>query len=175
MKRRRGYTLVEMVLVIGALSAVLGLCVAVIGALMTLDRAGRARLNEGATLARLARQLRQDARAASKGEVTGRRQVPDRRLVLTLPDDRVVGYEWSAGRLLRTERAPGGPERRESFRLPLRGAPRFRVAEDGGATWVSLVFERKPGEAPLIPAHDYRVEARLGKDRRLAERGGKAR
>ncbi len=143
MNRRPGYSLIEMVLVIGALSVVLGLCVGTIRGLITLDRSGRARVNEEAALSRLARQLRQDARGALSGRLVGEKD-KTAQLDLRLSSEQVVEYRWVDGRVTRTKRGPGKTERREVYRLPNRAKPRFQVGDEAGQTWVSLVLERKP-------------------------------
>ena len=55
-----GFTLIETVLVVGAISVILGLCGGLLHVMLRLDRAGRAHLVETATVGRLARQFRQD-------------------------------------------------------------------------------------------------------------------
>ncbi len=171
MRRRRGYSLIETLLVISAMAVVFGLCASMIHGLLRLDRAGRARLNEAATLSRLARQFRQDVRAASTSRSSGKDD-PRQELVLSVPPDRAIEYRWSKGRVLRAERAPGRADRHETYRLPDRAAPRFQVLDEHGVVWVSLGLDRKPDIASLIPSRGYRVVARLGKDRGQARAGG---
>jgi type II secretory pathway component PulJ len=166
MKNRAGYSLIEMVLVIGALSAVLGLCVGTIRGLVTLDRSGRARLTEEATLSRLARQVREDVRAARSGIVTGAND-KNSQLDLRLSAGQVIEYRWAVGRLTRTRRGPGKTESHEAFTLPHRANPRFKVSDEAGQTWVTFVLEPKADVAPLERQREFLVEAWLGKDHRL--------
>ena len=84
----RGYSLVEMVLVIGGLSIILGLCGSLLHTLLRLDRSGRESINDSTTLGRLARQFRRDVRsshAAKPGDPGS--------LELTRPDGPSVSYQ----------------------------------------------------------------------------------
>lgn len=168
MSKRRGYSLVEMVLAIGALSVVLGLCVASIRGLITLDRANRARLNEGVTLDRLGRQFRQDVRAARSARAVNEPGKTSR-LELQLPPNRVVEYHWDGGKVVRAERSPGSGERREPYRLPNRKPPKFQASEAAGQSWASLVIGRKASPASLEPEREFRAEAWVGKDLRWTQ------
>lgn len=168
MTKRAGYSLVEMVLAIGALSVVLGLCVASIRGLITLDRANRARLNEGVVLDRLGRQFRQDVRAARSARAVDDPGKTDR-LELQLPPSGVVEYHWDGSRVVRVERSPGTSDRRETYRLPNRKPPKFQASGAAGQMWVSLVIERKAGPASLEPEHEFRAEAWVGRDLRWTQ------
>lgn len=171
MMRRRGYALLELMAVMTLLATIFGLCVTTIHGLLRLDRAGRARVQEATALSRLGRQFRQDVRAASAGRSPGKDKL-GAAVELTVPPDRIVTYRWTAGRLLRDERAPGRPEAHEAYRLPDRIAPRFQVLDESGIMWVTLEIDRKPDVARLFPARTYRAEARLGKDRLHVAAGG---
>jgi hypothetical protein len=169
--RRRGYMIVELLLVLTALVIVFGLCVGLIHSLLRLDRAGRDHLAEATTRGRLARQFRQDVRAASRSSLSEGPAPPLGRLELEAPDGRVVVYEPGDGRLLRIERAGDRQVRREEYRFPSRAAAQFRSRREDGASFVILTLRRKGG-ATSGPQRESDYEALLGRDARLARRQG---
>lgn len=160
----RGYSLIEMVLVIGAVSVVLGVCATTLIGLFRIDRAGRAAVNDATTLARLARQFRQDVRAA--GGAKRLDDKPDRTgLELTRADGESVVYRVEGKRLVREDRRGDRVGARESYATERLGPVAFGVEEP--RVWATL--SRRPGEGRALPKPEVRVEARLGKDRELAE------
>ena len=72
-RRRRGYALIEVMVVITITAVMLGLCAGMIHLLMRLDRSGRSTAEEAADLARLARDFRADAHASSPVDPPGDR------------------------------------------------------------------------------------------------------
>jgi len=64
--RRGGYAIIELLIVMTSLVVIFGLCVALIHALLKLDRSSRAHLAEASTRDRFVRQFRSDARARSR-------------------------------------------------------------------------------------------------------------
>jgi hypothetical protein len=155
-KGRRGYSLVEIVLVIGGVTIVLGMCGVLTHALLRLDKGGRAWLADASTDARLARQFRKDARSATASAPAG-----DDGISLTSPGPREVVYTYGAGRLTRTESSAGEVRSRESYVVGRKGGARFQV-EDGFAR---LTLGRTSGGAEGLARPALVVEARLGKDR----------
>ncbi len=170
--RRRGFSLVEMVVVISAMAVILGMCVGLIHALLTLDRIGRAHLAEVAARGRLARQFRQDVRAASRAEPVRDRDGRAAALRLDRPDGPPVEYRAGPGRLDRDERPAGdAPVRRETFRLRATGAARFEVRDEQGDTFVGLLVPDGSAFGPAGGPRESRIEALLGRDRRLSGLG----
>ena len=131
MRHRRGYALIEMVLVMTTLVVIFALCVGLIHALLRLDRACRAHLNKAATRDRLARQFRQDARASGQSTPDAKVAAFSDHLEMVRLDGRVVRYQTRANDLVRTERRGDQTIREESYRFPARGPIRFRVHDDG--------------------------------------------
>ena len=153
---RRGFTLVEMIVVIGGITIILGLCAGLLHTLLRLDRSGRESLNDTNTLARLARQFRQDvraSRAAKPGDAGS--------LALTRPDGPDVSYRVQGARLVREERAGEKVVRREAYAVARIGPLRF---ETEGA-FVRLIAARRPTNPLAPPRTAVGVEARLDKDR----------
>src|SRR5262249_7667548 len=73
---RRGYSLVEIVLAMGAVAIVLGLCAGLLHVLLRLDRTGRTHLVESATIGRLARQFREDVHASRRAVASAAGDAP---------------------------------------------------------------------------------------------------
>ena len=163
----RAYALIEMVLAIGSIAIVLGLCAGLLHVLLRLDRTGRAHLVETATIGRLARQFRQDVHAARQARIDGG---PDgaANLDLKLAGDRRIVYEARERALLRTEQQGTTVQRRESYTLPFCRAGRFRVRAGDGKVWVSLELVRAIASAgetsPESLRHDLQIEALTDRD-----------
>jgi hypothetical protein len=165
---RRGYALMELLIVITALMIMLGLGVGLIHALLKLDRAGRAHLTEVTTRGRLARRFREDVRAASRVEAT--RDQSGRAVTLHLehPDGPPVAYRAEPRRVVREQ--PGEDKesqtRREVYRLRGPGSPRFDVGDDG---FIGLLLPDASSFAPADDRREFRIDARIGKDPRPAQ------
>jgi prepilin-type N-terminal cleavage/methylation domain-containing protein len=171
---RRGFTLAEMLTVIGALGVALLLCAGLTRALLRLDRAGRDRLAEGTSLGRLARDFRADAHAATAAATrpepgdgpNPRAPRPESRrplrLDLTRPDGRTVEYRVRDGALVRTVRDRGDVDGEERYRLPGRTTARLDARDEGGRTMASIAFDLAPGESGESLLQGLRVEAVVG-------------
>jgi type II secretory pathway pseudopilin PulG len=85
--RRRGYSLIECLVLITVMSLLIGLSAGTIQLLLKLDRAGRTASEEAVALARLARDFRDDAHEAAPVDPPGRS--PDR-IVLPLGESKTV-------------------------------------------------------------------------------------
>ena len=92
-RARRGFTLVELLVVIGGVAVTLGMCVALIQSLLRLDRGARLHLAETSAVGRIGHQFRQDVRAASRAKEDASRL----ELALAAPDERIVEYEERTG------------------------------------------------------------------------------
>ena len=156
-----------MVLAIGAVAIVLGLCGGLLHVLLRLDRTGRAHLVETATIGRLARQFRKDVHAAREPRAGGDAGAAAN-LDLALSGDRRIVYEARERALVRTEHHGATVERRETYTLPFCRDSRFLVRGTDGQVWVSLELRRaiaKENETgPRSLRHDLQIEALAGKD-----------
>lgn len=159
--------MVEMILMVTALTVVLGLCTGLIHVLMRLDRVARSHLAEATTLGRLADRFRLDVRTADRAKAG---EAQPNHLELTGHGGLVVDYLVRDGRILRTEHDGPRLVRQEAYRLPSNATPRFHVREEEGAVFVVLELERRPvlgGDGPLRRAEYL---ALLGRDARLTRR-----
>jgi hypothetical protein len=154
-----------MVLVIGAISLVLGLCASVLSGLFKVERGGRAALADATTLSRLARQFRKDVRAAAAVKRSGGGSSG---LELSGPDGAAIVYRVEGGRVLREDRRGVTVRARESFAAERLGPVSF--GDDSGMVWAA--FARRAAASPGPARPEVRVEATLGKDRGTAEPTG---
>ena len=163
--RRRGFTLIEVVLVVGAVAVATGLCAGLLRVLLRLDRVAKSHALETATVARLARQFRQDAHAGS-GQPAGNENEPATKLELALPGGRSVLYEAHERAVARSQRLGAAIERRETYNLPYCRDPRFAVRRENGRAWAILQLPQNlDGNASARAG--LRIEALTGRDWRL--------
>lgn len=165
-KSRRGYSLVEMLVVIGVMSAVAGVAVGILHSILSVNHAARQGLIEQSALARLAETFRADARAAD--ELTGGKSG---KWELKRSDGPSVEYRLEADRLTRRGQTSAGGPTVEDFLLPKGAAvtiEKMNQKDVGGAAMLTLTVE--PGTAddgrPRSATRGLRVEAQLGRDRR---------
>src|SRR5689334_610049 len=90
---RRGFSMIEVVLVLGGVSIILGLCAGLLHVMLRLERAGRLHLAETVTVGRLAHQFRQDVHAALRARPAVQDESLAAKLELVLPAARQVDYE----------------------------------------------------------------------------------
>jgi prepilin-type N-terminal cleavage/methylation domain-containing protein len=165
--RRRGYALVEVLVVMTIVATMLTLCAGMIHLLLKLDHANRSGSEVAADLSRLARDFREDAHASGSVDPPG--QAVDR-LTMPIADKKTVEYQIRPKDILRTVREGEKVRRYEVYRTPARAVVRIERTNDGPRTFLCLVIDR-----PLDGRDDslyryYRIEAELGKDRRMTPR-----
>jgi hypothetical protein len=157
-RKHGGYALVEMVLAIGAVAIVLGLCGGILHVLLRLERTARSHLTETATIGRLARQFRQDVHASREANSSGGENGPAPKLELTLPGDRAIAYEMRPRALVRRERQGASTLRYETYVLPLCREGDFVVQAQGAKVWVRLRLRRGPENEAATGANSPRQE-----------------
>ena len=167
--QRRGYALIEMLVVISGMAILFGMSVGMIHMLLRLDRGNRARLGEKTTISRLAQDVRRDAHMA--GEARGIESKGRTGVALDLGEGRVVEYVDEDGRLVRHEAAGTGTPKHEVYRLPSRGRSRIALREEGPQRWLVITLEPSTKSMDSLPARPIVVEASVGKHRRLADLG----
>ncbi|WP_422930350.1 hypothetical protein [Singulisphaera sp. PoT] len=168
MKRRRGYALIEMVIIIGAIALLFGLCVGLIHTTMRLDRAARSHINEVMTVDRLARRFREDSRSARSWKASKDEKTRLDRLELDSVDGRAIQYQAQAGKLSRIERKGDAAPKSESYRLQRKGSVGFAILDDKPIKFAVLTIPvQSPGTSAVL-----KIEAQLGKDMRLVNAEG---
>jgi hypothetical protein len=157
-----------MVLAIGSVAIVIGLCAGMLHVLLRLDRTARSHLVETTTIGRLARQFRQDIHAAREANPSAAGNGPAAKLELVLAGDRSITYETRDGSLLRREHRGDTAGRLETYRLPYRREGAFVVQPQDGKVWVQLRLRRSPESDAASGAsgrrQDVAIDAHLGRD-----------
>ncbi len=157
--RRPGYSLIEMLTVLGGFMAILAVCMGMMHQLMKLDRGQRDHTVSARQQFELTRALRDDIHRG-----TGSPDVQEATLKLSLTDGSDVEYRPDGAALLRTQTAKGLSTRRERFALAAGTAGRFEKSERSGRVWIRYeTVAAKKGE--LSPSGVVApVEAILGRD-----------
>jgi hypothetical protein len=156
-----------MIVVITIVTVMLGLCAGMIHLLLKLDRAGRTSSDLAADLARLARDFRADAHAASTVEPAGQ---PLSSIKLTLEAGKTVEYLVRPSDLLRTLREGDKVRHYDVYRRPPKSAVSIELTREGSTTFAGLVIDRPPNGVDDSLYSNLRIEAEIDKDRRLTRR-----
>ena len=179
MKRRHGYTLIEMMVVLAVGSVLSGVAVALIVALLRSESGARDHIHQSAVQSRLADQFRRDVHAADAIDAD------DSGLVwtFTLGRGRTVTYRIEANRLERSETAEKDTQRQETYALPPDHTARLDMPEPADSPIVGLsiiptakTLDAKPRatvrfEALLAADHRYEISTDAGNDEETAEEG----
>jgi type II secretory pathway pseudopilin PulG len=171
MTNRRGLSLIEMVAALGSIAILAGLGVTLIHSLLRVERSERASLAQQNNLARLSREFRQDVRGAHATEPAGDGAETLASILLKSSDQETVEYRIKGESIVRTRRHAEKIVRTETFKLPSVGTARLTVSGSSGQTVVSLLVDRKAGKRGEGDSREFRVDARLGRDRRFVGAG----
>ena len=166
--RRSGYSLIECVVFLTAVSIILGLSATLIHNLLKLDRTDRQRADAAEMVAALGQSLRNDAHASTKaGDVT------PAKLALGFDDGRSVVYQVEPTRIVRTLKRSDKTTHYDVFNLPRRVSAKLEKRGDASSgESLAIVLDEKdePGRAAEGPYRKFSIEANLGTDPRpLAE------
>jgi len=198
MRKRLGFSLIEMVTVIAVTSVLMAIAVGLLHTLFSFQQGGQERFRQRLTLDRLARQFREDVHAASglTAEGVGSlshvgadvpepskplapdvEKTPDPLLRgrkkspgwrLQLAGGRTIQYSVAGDALARIEREGDKPVAREWFPLPPGAKVEMKLREDGKAALASLRIVVGGEPSGIAPPPALLVEAVLGLDRRFA-------
>ncbi len=162
----------ELMVVISAVSVLMTIAAGLVFQMLKIGQGERAGVVAASSLDRLARDLRDDARASA-----GPADLGPARLALALPEGMSVEYELGARQALRTVRKGGKVEHREQYRWPRGTIGRFESSRDDARPVIALVLAPDPAAGPAKsadpPYRAFRIEAVPGRDARLG--GGGAR
>ena len=175
LRARCGISLIEVVVVMGIASAMLGLAVTTIHLLMRSEHNATRMVWYGTSLARFSRTLRHDVHAATAAQVRAPVNDNAARLELTLPEEVVVTLTIEDNRINRVETAAGDVLRRETFHFPPASSIRFEHQRQ--PELVSVVIDRpasphvRGGGAgnSRLPTRRLRIEAVVARDHRFVE------
>lgn len=167
MSGRRGFSLLEILVVMAGMSMVLGVCISLIYGLLRMERSGRAILAEGQVTARMARDFRRDLRAAQSVDLGSVASGQARQAVLRLPGKRTVEYRAEKRQVIRTVSEENEIRGREVYRLNRSGRAHFDREKGSTSTIVRLVVDSAPGSAGSGTEASCVIEAILGRDARF--------
>jgi prepilin-type N-terminal cleavage/methylation domain-containing protein len=169
MNRRRGYTLIEILVVLATSGALLAVGLGVLHLLVRLEHDARDEVRQQTTLDHLADQFRRDAHAAVRlaGLEAPQRDDPPRGWQFSLGESRAVQYRAERGELVRTESVGDDVIRRESFVVPAEATVSIELAgEAPGIVRLRIIPE---GTQPPALWRGTCVDAELAKDRRFLQ------
>jgi prepilin-type N-terminal cleavage/methylation domain-containing protein len=158
---RRGYSLIEIIVVLTIGTVVVGIGVGMLHLLLRTEQSGRDRVPQARAVARLAEQFRSDAAAAMR-QASGS---PPGEWRFVLPENRLVTYRALPGEVQWDERLAGKLLRRESYLLPGGSSAAISVQGKAAPAMASLVIVNDG--PPPAAGHEMRVIAVLGKDHRF--------
>ncbi len=157
---RRGFTLIEMLVVITGVSVLLGVCAVTIQLLMRVSSDAQARRSASVALGRLAEQFREDVHGSDDAQIP-----PSGGLRLSRRPGVTITYTAREGRVERVEAAGSQASRYETYALGKGGSAAFRRRDDGPRRFLSLVVSRNVGTGRPDPPRPIEILALLGKDR----------
>jgi prepilin-type N-terminal cleavage/methylation domain-containing protein len=166
---RRGYSLVEMTVVMTVGAILLGIAVTLLGALLQADRSGRAHIERNTTLGRLADRFRRDVHAGRGQPVAEKNKAGELTWRFDLDGACSVLYMAGLDEMVRQERVGKTILRQESYALPEDHRATIAVDGSAGSRIVSLTIA--PTESSLRPGHEIRIDALVGRDHRFAKAG----
>jgi prepilin-type N-terminal cleavage/methylation domain-containing protein len=161
MTPRRGFTLVELVVVMTAVAVILTATSVLMHFVLQMDTEVRQRTHTVATVGRLAEQFRRDVHQA-RGEavLAGDHHAAE----LHLPGGRIVKWRVDEQRrLIRTEQARGIADREDSFTLPQGTTAGLESQSQGAARVVTIRIESPDTGGPSLA-----IAALASRDERLA-------
>ncbi len=177
---RRGTSLLEMVVVMGIATVMLGLAVTMIHLMLQAERSSTKTLWYGTSLARFSRTLRQDVHAATSADIPSPPPGGVARLELTLPKQRTVSFQIDRGAVTRTQSEAGEVRHRDVFYFPRDSAIRFERTREPDLVRVVINRPPKPvtrtdpaegrSTAPRSGSRVLHIEAALARDYRFARR-----
>lgn len=155
--RRRGKSLIEMLIVIGVFSVVLGTTATTLVALFKTDRQVRRDLHQLTTLARLNTRFRTDAHAAAACQV-------DQGCTFTLSGERSVRYFHEGQKLHRQVLNGQAVEHRDAFTLPDSAVVLFAQPTEQSGKLVRLTIRAKANsdKAFLTAVRTTTIDAAIG-------------
>jgi type II secretory pathway pseudopilin PulG len=179
-RRRRGITIIEVIVVMTGVATLLGLCAVTLQLLLRLNADGQSRRAAASALERLASQFRTDVHAADTVQLVEKPDGPPAKVTnlaapaaslrLATGSRALVTYEVRAGRVDRVESGTGRPTRHESYALDRGALVRFAHRDDGPRRFLAMIVTTRAGKEPVDPLRPLEVLALPGKDRRALAR-----
>jgi prepilin-type N-terminal cleavage/methylation domain-containing protein len=159
---RRGYALVELLVVMSVNSVLIAVAVALLCTLLRSGHEGQYHYERTTALMRLADQFRGDIAAARDASVIAGSSAKS--LQLSGPNDITVELTCDGDRICRIEKEGSALRRREAYRLVNLSQAEFIVSELKLVTLVLIFRDDARGIGDI-----WRIDAQLAKDWRYAE------
>jgi prepilin-type N-terminal cleavage/methylation domain-containing protein len=156
----RGFTLIEMLVVITGLSMLLGLCAVTIQVLMRVSSDAQARRSASAALGRLAEQFREDVHGCDEAQLQ-----PSGGVRLSRGARIAIIYTARDGWVERVESTGGQAGRHEAYALGKGSTAAFQRRDDGPRRFLALLLSQKARAGRPDPPHPLEILALIGKDR----------
>lgn len=158
---RRGFTLIEVTVLMTAVAVMLGLCVVVLQLALRLETDARGRFDRANALSRLAERFRADVHGARGVEIA-----PEKPEVLRVDSASGRSIEYriqEAGEVSRVESEGDKIVHREEFRAPQIAETRLEIREIDGHRFAVLSVETLTRPDRIDPARRLEVLAMIGK------------
>ncbi len=162
MNRRRGFSLIEMLVVITVGSVLLGVTVSVFHLLLRMEGTARQYVYQSAVTAQLVDQFRRDVHRAVDAAAA------DDDWQLTFSAGHTIVYRLGPGELVRIERIDGADHHRETFILPPETTVFMKIPDGIGPRLVRLRLVPQ-GLAGPVAGREICIEALLASDHRYAK------
>jgi prepilin-type N-terminal cleavage/methylation domain-containing protein len=171
LRDRRGFTLLEMLVVIAVSTIIVGIAVSLVITMMHLEKQSRKRLGSFRIQGQLAEQYRRDVRAATglSPVKTADKEGEQAGCELQFDSERLVRYRVDGPRIVRTELAGDRPVRNESYRLLSGATAQFQLPEGESPAIAGLRIVPRDDAKRRVPVQSLRIEAVLAADHRFAQ------
>jgi len=155
---RRGYTLIELMLVITLASMVLGSVGVLMQSVWRANRGMQGHRDMVRSIQRLSTQFRDDVHIAASVEAAGEK------LTIAMPNDRVATYHFENQAVERTVESAGQMARHESFPLPPHATVAFAADPQGerGLASLQLTYPLGAIQPELADRRTLTIEAAHG-------------
>jgi prepilin-type N-terminal cleavage/methylation domain-containing protein len=164
--QRRGFTLLEVIVAISMVSVVMGGAAVLLQGVWRVERSVRHHQVDLAGAFRLSESFRNDVHAAQPDKVSlARSATGTAKLVLTLPDERIVEYTAGAAQVERIARRGSEVLHRDTFLLKPESTVQWQLAAaDNASQLISMLIAAPLGSEQLDMAEQrtLRIEAMPG-------------
>jgi len=164
MRRRQGFTLIEMLVIIAAGTAMMAVGLGLLHMLLQLEQGAREEARRQTALGRLADRFRGDVHAAGRFAAIDAAGTPGWRF--SLDENRTVEYRAGRREVIRTEFAGDDAVARESYVLPSDASVSIGLVGEAAPGIVRLRVAPDDGR-PLTIWRGTCIDAELAKDRRF--------
>lgn len=158
MKRRRGISLVELIVVMSGCAVLLSLSVAFLQRVMQAQMRSRADAHLQRTLLRLDQMVRNDIHSATAAEIDPAKLNQGALLHLDLSDSSAIEYRLQESALLRVQLAGGEIKSRETFSFPREIEPKITRPQP---RLIVLTIRADDELLVEVPAVHVQIEAAL--------------